>query len=66
MVGLGFKLPHLAVHVPWQYYEMYRNRTDAFALSKKELRFPPSAPEASYRIGFVSLYIYDSLSIYII
>ena len=51
MVGVGFKLPHLAVHVPWKYYEMYRNRTEAFKLNHRELRFPPSTPEASYRIG---------------
>ena len=51
MVGIGFKLPHLAVHVPWKYYEMYRNRTEAFKLNQRELRFPPSSPESSYRIG---------------
>ena len=51
MVAIGFKLPHLAVHVPWKYYEMYRNATDSMRLSKKELRFPPTSPEASYRIG---------------
>ena len=50
-VSLGFKLPHLAVHVPWKYYEMYRSRQNAFMLSKKELRFPLGTPEVSFRIG---------------
>ena len=49
MAAIGFKLPHLAVHVPWKYFDMYRDRTDAFSLSKKELRFPYSSPEISYR-----------------
>ena len=36
MVSVGFKLPHLAVHVPYKYYEMYRNRTGSskFASSR--------------------------------
>lgn len=49
MVALGFKLPHLAVHIPDKYYQMYKGRSDAWALSKKELRFPPSAPSIGYR-----------------
>ena len=27
MVSIGYKLPHLAVHVPQKYFEMYRNLT---------------------------------------
>lgn len=49
MLGVGFKLPHLTVHVPHKYYEMYLNRTDGFKLNKKELRFPQSSHEVSYR-----------------
>ena len=50
--ALGFKLPHLAVHVPWKYYAMYRDAPDrraAWKLRKKELRFPPTAPAVAYR-----------------
>jgi len=69
MAAIGFKLPHLAVHVPHKYYEMYKGATQFFlnsflviiitliitgkseywALSKKELRFPFSAPTNGYR-----------------
>ena len=37
--------------MPWKYYEMYRDRQDAFKLSKRELRFPKFAPEVAFRIG---------------
>ncbi len=47
MLGLGFKLPHLAVHVPYKYYEMYKGKSDAWKLTKKELRFPLSVSEVS-------------------
>jgi arylsulfatase A-like enzyme len=49
MLAVGFKLPHLAVHVPFKYYEMYKKHTQAWKLSKKELRFPASTSEVSYR-----------------
>jgi len=51
MLAVGFKLPHLAVHVPYKYYEMYKNsnRSEGWKLSHKELRFPPTASEISYR-----------------
>ena len=52
LAALGFKLPHLAVHVPWKYYAMYRDslaRQAAWKLRKKELRFPPTAPAVAYR-----------------
>lgn len=49
MLAVGFKLPHLAVHVPYKYFEMYKDRQKGWELSKKELRFPPSAPAISYR-----------------
>ena len=48
-LALGFKLPHLAVHVPYDYYALYKNRTESWRLTKKELRFPPTAPEVAYR-----------------
>jgi len=51
MTAIGYKLPHLAVHVPYKYYEMYKgkDKAEAWKLNKKELRFPPSSPEVSYR-----------------
>lgn len=44
MMGVGFKLPHLALHVPYEFYKLYNDKSkkEAWKLSKKELRFPPS------------------------
>ena len=49
MVAVGFKLPHLAVHVPYKYFEMYKTKSESWKLNKKELRYPPSAPSIGYR-----------------
>jgi iduronate 2-sulfatase len=49
MLNIGFKNPHLALHVPYKYYEMYKNKTDAFKLTKKELRFPYLASGGGYK-----------------
>jgi arylsulfatase A-like enzyme len=51
LLALGFKLPHLAVHVPYKYYDMYKseNKSNSWKLTKKELRYPYSSPELSYR-----------------
>jgi iduronate 2-sulfatase len=49
LLAVGFKLPHLTVHVPHKYYEMYKGKADQWKLSKRELRFPPSVGEISYR-----------------
>jgi arylsulfatase A-like enzyme len=51
MLAIGFKLPHLAVHIPYKYYEMYKNDTKKamWKLTKKELRHPATAPDISYR-----------------
>ena len=51
MVAAGFKLPHLAMHVPWQDYEVYtdQDRMAGWALTKKERKFPSSAPPVAYR-----------------
>ena len=58
MVSVGFKLPHLALHVPWKYYEMYRNKRYAWTLSDQERQFPPSAPLSSYRCCAESTFKY--------
>ena len=49
MLAVGYKLPHLALHVPYKYYAMYRNKTESWKLSKKQLKFPSSVSEVSYR-----------------
>jgi iduronate 2-sulfatase len=49
MVAIGFKMPHLAMHVPYKYYDMYRSRVHQWAATDSELRFPPTAPVVSYR-----------------
>ncbi len=51
MLSMGFKLPHLALHVPYKYYEMYNTPVmrNLWKLNKKELRFPVTSPEISYR-----------------
>jgi iduronate 2-sulfatase len=49
MLAVGFKNPHLALHVPYKYFEMYRSRVHLWNATNAELRFPPSAPKVSYR-----------------
>lgn len=49
MMSVGFKLPHLALHVPYRHYAMYRNKTEEWQLSKRELRYSFSAPSVGYR-----------------
>ena len=47
MLGVGFKLPHLQVHIPYKFYELYKNKVD-WQVPKRGLKFPSSAPELSY------------------
>lgn len=49
MLNVGFKNPHMATHVPFRYYEMYKHKSAAWQLTKKELRFPPSTTEVPYK-----------------
>ena len=49
MVAIGFKMPHLAMHVPFKYFEMYRSKVHQWNASIDELRFPPTAPMVSFR-----------------
>eukprot|EP01035_Chromulina_nebulosa_P032578 gene32578-43527_t len=48
-LAVGFKLPHNALHVPFEYYKMYKNKAYQWRLAKKELRFPYTSPEVAYR-----------------
>lgn len=49
MLNIGFKNPHLALHVPHRFYEMYKNKTESWRLTKKELRFPFLASGGGYK-----------------
>jgi iduronate 2-sulfatase len=49
MVAIGFKMPHLAMHVPYKYYDMYRDKVQQWQAGPDELRFPASSPPVSYR-----------------
>jgi iduronate 2-sulfatase len=51
MSAVGFKLPHLDLHVPHKFFQMYNNeeKKEAWKLSKKELKYPSSLSEISYR-----------------
>lgn len=42
MVAVGFKMPHLAMHVPYKYFDMYRSRVQQWNAPPDELRFPPT------------------------
>jgi iduronate 2-sulfatase len=49
MVAMGFKLPHLSLHFPYKYFDMYRNRTEVFHRPKRELRFPITSPKVAHK-----------------
>ena len=51
MIGVGYKLPHLQVHIPHKYFDMYRNKAkeDVWKKHRRELVYPPSAPLVSYK-----------------
>ena len=57
-LALGMKLPHLCYHIPFKYYELYKNKTDLFKLSREERRFPSSTPMQSYRCCASSTFDY--------
>ena len=48
-MGIGFKLPHLALHVPYSYWDYYRKMEGVWDVDEKELRYPKSTPSSSYR-----------------
>ena len=51
LVGLGFKLPHLQVHVPFKYFDLYRQKQQEgmWKRRRKELKFPHSAPVVAHK-----------------
>lgn len=58
MLAIGYKLPHLQMHVPYKYYEMYKDLTHSWKLSKRESRFPHSVPDVAYRCCAEPNYMY--------
>ena len=50
MTAVGFKMPHTALHVPFKYYDMYRNRNIVWnSLDEAGRVFPPTAPTVAWR-----------------
>lgn len=58
-VGIGFKLPHLLVHFPHKYFEMYRSRKEVWEKTNPQsLQFPRTAHAISYRCCAATTYHY--------
>ena len=49
MLAIGYKLPHLQVHMPYHYYDLYKDKKQFWKLNRRESRFPHSAPDVAYR-----------------
>lgn len=52
MISMGFKMPHLAQHMPYKYYDAYRgmyHQGAVWNLTAEELTFPKTAPICEYR-----------------
>jgi iduronate 2-sulfatase len=58
MVGIGFKLPHVPVHIPHKYFEMYRSKKSAWNQPKSHLKFPDTSPILSYKCCAVPFFRY--------
>ena len=48
-LGIGHKLPHLAMHVPYSSYEVYKDKGALFERKKSERQLAQSVPGISYR-----------------
>ena len=44
LLSVGFKLPHLALHVPYQFYDLYKSRNESWKLTEHERTFPGNSP----------------------
>lgn len=50
MVGVGYKLPHLQVHIPFKYFDMYRDQQEYWRKRhKRDLLYPQTAPPVAYK-----------------
>jgi hypothetical protein len=63
MVGVGFKLPHLALHVPFKYFDLYSKKgskfEEAVSLKDDELKFPPTSPEVAYKCCAADTFVFQ-------
>lgn len=50
LLGIGYKLPHIHLHFPWKYFDLYRSHSQVWSeTGAKRLHFPPTSPAISYR-----------------
>ena len=50
MTGIGFKMPHTSLHVPYEYWDMYRDKKHVWrAAIPEQRRFPQGAPPLAWR-----------------
>ena len=48
--AIGFKMPHLALHLPMDYLNVYRNISEyAFKATSEMLTYPPTSPVCAYQ-----------------
>lgn len=52
MVGVGFKLPHLSLHVPYKYYDMYTKKGSKYrdSIGLKDSEVIQLLPHSNYKI----------------
>lgn len=70
IVGLGFKLPHLALHIPFKYFDMYRSQATTSRNdrdrsmwpyhfhSSADLSYPMNSPEQGYSDSNAQHFLY--------
>lgn len=58
LAAIGFKLPHVPVHVPFKFFDMYRDRLSHFSRPREELSFPPSSPLVAHKCCASSRFSY--------
>ena len=49
LAAIGFKLPHVPVHIPYKYFDMYRHRLSSFDRPESDLSFPPTSPLVAHK-----------------
>lgn len=50
MTALGFKMPHTALHVPFKYWDLYKNRRRVWeSLEEAARTYPKTSPPVSWR-----------------
>ena len=53
MLGIGFKSPHLCMHVPYKYFNMYRDHVPKWraAAARNILQYPRSSPSVGFSLS---------------